>query len=213
MKQLVFAIFFGCAMLLQAQELLDRVVARVDGQAITLSDARAAAGFGLVDIADGADPIASATRGLIERQLMLVEVARFSPPEPDSAALDREAATLRERAGSGLAALMISTGVNDARVRELARDSLRIQAYLNQRFGVMVQVTDEEAAQYYRMHPDEFRRDGQLIPFEEAASRARERASAERRRTTIDQWVRDLRARADILCQLDDAACKIVLEQ
>lgn len=120
-----------------SQVLLDRVVARVGDQAITLSDARAAAGIGLVERAPGEEAIAAATRGLIDRQLMLTEVARFSPPEPDPQAVNREVAALEARAGSRaqLDALMRSTGLNGGRIRELARDNLRIQAYLTQRFG------------------------------------------------------------------------------
>ena len=61
-----------------------------------------------------------------------------------------------------------------------------------------MQLSDDEVAQYYREHEAEFTRGGELTPFDEAEPVARQRASAERRRATIDQWLRDLRARADI---------------
>ena len=123
-----------------SQALLDRVVARVNGQAITLSDARAAEGLGLVDLPAGQDRMLAATRGLIDRQLMLNEVSRFSPPEPKPEDLDREMATIESRAGTReeLNALMRATGLNTLRVREIARDTLRIRAYLTQRFGANV---------------------------------------------------------------------------
>jgi hypothetical protein len=118
-----------------AQAVLDRVVARVNREAITMSDARAAAGLGLVGTA--ADDLAGAVRGLIERRLMLNEVERFSPPEPKPDDIDHEVAVLETRPGPRprLEALMAATGLNVSRIRELARDSLRIQAYLTQRFG------------------------------------------------------------------------------
>ena len=47
---------------------------------------------------------------------------------------------------------MEATGIDEARLRDTARDTLRIQAYLNQRFGTTVQVRDEEGALYYRNH-------------------------------------------------------------
>jgi hypothetical protein len=122
---------------LLAQEVLDRVIARVNNQPITLSDARAAVGLGIVAVASGADPIASAARELIDRQLILQEVARFSPPEPPPNILAAEVAALEKNAGTPaqFEALMKSTGLNRARVRELARDTLRIRAYISQRFG------------------------------------------------------------------------------
>ena len=175
------------------QQLLDRVLARVEsGVVLTLSDLRAAQGLGL---ASGSDPL----QALIDRELLLIEVQRFPPPEPTPAAVDVEAAALRASAGAGLSALMQSTGIDDLRIRELARQSLRIHAYLDQRFGTDVQVSDDEVDRYYRTHQDEFLRDGQLMPFAEAEPLARQRASAARRKATIDQWIGDLRARADVV--------------
>jgi hypothetical protein len=97
-----------------------------------------------------------------------------------------------------LAELMVSTGTGDDRLRDLARDTLRIDGYVDQRFGTAQQVTQDEAAAYYDAHPEEFRRNGVVIPFEEALPVARERANAERRRAQLDRWLLDLRARADI---------------
>jgi hypothetical protein len=182
-----------------SQQILDRVLARVNGQAITLSDARAAIGLGLVRVSPGEDPITLAMEQSIERQLLLGEVARFSPPEPDAAAIAREKAVItRSPPGGDLEALMKSTGLDEERIAEMARDNLRIQAYLNQRFGVTLQASQDEAAQYYRSHPEEFQRDGKPIPFDEAEPVARQRTSSERRQSTIAQWLRDLRQRADV---------------
>jgi len=183
---------------LTAQQLLDRVVARVNRHTITLTDMKAAVALGLVDVPPEAGEQAVVDR-LVERQLVLTEVARFAPPEPSPAAVAREVEVLKARAGGRLAAIMETTGVGEERLRDLARDTLRIEAYLNQRFGPTVQLTEEEVQQYYRMHPDEFTREGRLMPFVEADDFARERASAERRAATVAQWMRDLRARADIL--------------
>jgi hypothetical protein len=180
---------------MSAQQLIDRVVARVDGYAITLSDVRAAAGLGIVDAATEEAGVDAA----IERQLVLAEVARFAPPEPSPDAVDREVMKLRTHAGTRLSGLMAATGVNEARIREIARDNLRIEAYLNQRFGTTVQLTQEEVLQYYRIHPDEFTRDGRLMPFAEAEPAARERAAGERRAAMVGQWHRDLRGRAEIV--------------
>jgi len=190
---------------LSAQQLLDRIVARVNGEAITLTDLKAAVALGVVEVGAGADDTA-AIEPLIQRQLVLAEVARFAPQEPAAADVAREAATLTARTGSRLAALMQSTGIDEARIRDIARDNLRIQAYLNQRFGATVQLTEEEVLQYYRIHPDEFTRNGMLMPFAEAEPLARERAGAARRASTVAQWVRDLRARAEVTLPISPAS-------
>lgn len=177
-----------------AQTLLDRVIARVDGQTILLSDVRAASGLGVVD----AEP-ARAVEQLIERRLMLAEVARFPPPEPTAAAVEAETARLTAVAGPGLPALMAASGLTNDGVVALARDTLRIQAYQDQRFGTGVAVSDEQARQYYDDHREAFRRDGRLRTFDEAADDARREAAADRRRLVVAQWVRDLRGRAEVV--------------
>ena len=112
------------------QILLDRIVAHVDGVAITQSDLNAAVALGVIEGSGD-----TALERLIERQLVLAEVARFAPPDPQAAALDKEVAAMTARAGGRLAALMDATGVDENRIREMARDTLRIQAYAAQRFG------------------------------------------------------------------------------
>jgi len=125
-------------------------------------------------------------------------VGRFPPAEPTDAALAAEVAKERAAAGAQLAQLMATTGTDEARLRDLARDTLRIDGYIDQRFGTAQQVTQDEAAGYYDAHPEEFRRNGTLIPFDEALPVARQRAAADRRRTQLDRWLADLRGRADI---------------
>jgi hypothetical protein len=181
-----------------SQQLIERVVARVNGYAITLTDVRAALALGVVEAPSGADAEAAATDRLIERQLILAEVSRFAPLEPDAVLIATEAAEIAARAGPGLAALMASSGIDQASIRDIARDNLRIRAYLDQRFGATVQLTEDEVTQYYRIHPDEFTRDGILAPFAEVEARVRARAGEERRAALVALWVRDLRARADV---------------
>ena len=189
-----------------AQRLLDRVVARVGNSAITLTDVRAAIGLGLLDepgaprLPDATDTVdPTAVQKVIERRLALAEVARFPPADPAAPAIDLELAKMRARAGAGLDELLRSTGLDDARLREMARDAIRIQSYLAQRFGTTVQVSDDEARRYFDAHPDDFMRDGMPLRFEEVEAAARRGASDERLRASIAQWMSDLRARAEVV--------------
>jgi hypothetical protein len=183
----------------QSEQLLDRVVARVGTTAITLIDVLAAIGLGLVDAPPGPDQQHVAMEQLIDRQLILGEVARFPPPEPPQSAVDAQIAMLKATAGSHLSSILETTGLDDGQLGELARDSVRIQAYLTQRFGSTTQVSDAEVRDYFRDHATEFTRNGTPLTFEDAAPVARERAAEDRRRTTIAKWLSDLRARAEII--------------
>lgn len=181
-----------------AQQLLDRVVARVGGVAITQTDVEVALALGIVQ-ASGPEATAAATPQVIDRQLMLGEVARFPPPEPPDAAVTELAAAMKARAGGGFDALMRRTGVDEQRLRELARDTLRIQAYVDQRFGTSAQVSPQEARDYYEANRQQFTRNGVPRPFEDVEADARQGASAERRRRLVAQWVADLRMRGNVI--------------
>jgi hypothetical protein len=183
---------------LEAQQLLDRVLARVDATAVTLTDVRAAMGLGIIDTPPNGD-LAQALQQVIARELVLLEVQRFPPPEPANAAIDAEVAAITARVGSALPALMASTGLDAIGLREAARDNLRIRAYLDQRFGSTVQASDDEVDAYYRAHPEEFLRNGVLMPFDEAEPVARLRAGAARRQASINQWMVDLRMRTNVI--------------
>ena len=173
-------------------------MARVGGSAITQSDVEAALRLGLIE-AEGKDALAQATERTIERRLILAEVARFPPPEPSDAAINEQVAKMKARAGAGYASLLQGTGLDEQRVRDLARDTLRIQAYLDQRFGASTQVSAQNARDYFEAHREEFARNGVVPVFEEVEAAARQAVSLERRRASVARWLDDLRARGNVV--------------
>jgi hypothetical protein len=130
-------ILVACGAIARA-EVIDRIMAVVGGQPITQSDATAAIQFRLVEVPAGtADPLAFAVDRLLERTLVLAEVERFQPPEPDPIEITIRIDELQKRAGSSAAfdtALKV-TGTTREQLRRHLRDDLRIATYLNQRFG------------------------------------------------------------------------------
>ena len=183
--------------IVSAQQPLDRLLARIGTTAVTQNDVKAAVGLGLVDAQSADDP--DALKQVIDRQLMLTEVARFPPPEPPADAVDKQLETMKMHAGDRLVNLLHETGLDEMRLRDLARDRLRIQAYVAQRFGTSRQVTSDEVRRYYDEHQAQFMRNGKVIPFEEAEADARRLAAAARLRDAISQWVSELRMRADVV--------------
>ena len=194
----VFAFCILPLALASAQQLLlDKVVARIGTNAVTLSDVRAAIGLGLIDAKSEDEP--DAVNQMVNRQLMIGEVERFPPPEPSPAAVDQELAAMKMRAGARLDELMRATGLDEMRLGEMARVTLRIQAYVAQRFGTSRPVADEDVRRYYNEHQAEFTKDGKVLPFEDVEAAARQRAATARLRDAIAQWVRDLRSRTEVV--------------
>ena len=118
-------------------ETVDRVLAVVAGQLIMLSDVTAVRALGIIEPAPGADPIGSVLSRLIDRELMLAEVDRYAPPEPDAADIDREVAAVRARFPSQKVFddTLALSGYDVTHVREIERQNLRLRAYLDQRFN------------------------------------------------------------------------------
>jgi hypothetical protein len=118
-------------------EILDRVLAVVAGRLIMLSDVTAARDLQLMPVEAGADPIRSVLMRLIDRELVLVEVDRYAPPEPSAAAVDAEVQRVRARFASDddLDAALARSGLDSRHLRETLRQDLRMRAYLDQRFA------------------------------------------------------------------------------
>ena len=130
-------------------EVIDRIMAVVGGQPITLSDVNAALQFHIVEPPAGTrDPLAYTMDRLVDRTLMLAEVDRFQPPEPDPVEMTIRIDDLERRAGS-IAAFEKSlavTGTTREQLRRRIRDDLRITTYLNQRFGASTSPAERDAA-------------------------------------------------------------------
>ena len=130
-------------------EIIDRIMAVVGGQPVTLSDVNTMLLFRFVEPPPGTrDPLAYGLDRLIDRNLMLGEVDRFQPPEPAPVEIALRIEELEQRAGSAAAferALAV-TGSSREALRRHVRDDLRIATYLNQRFGANREGPERETA-------------------------------------------------------------------
>lgn len=161
-------------------EVIDRVLAILPGQIVTLSDVEAALDLGIIEVPSGTDRTAGGLTALVDRMLMLNEVRRVSPPEPSTAAIDARVTRIRQRLGTPAAMerVLASRGLDEKVVRLFAVDDLRLASYLDERFSAAAQPTDDEIRQ--------------------AGESARQRLTDERRRALIDAWTAELRRRADV---------------
>lgn len=181
-------------------EIIDRILATVGGALILQSDAVAAARLGFVELPSQGDPLQWMLDRLIERRLMLIEVDRYGPPEPDRALVDERMQQIDQRIGSGerLDAILRETGLTVDQIRLYVRDDLRIEAHVQQRFGVAFRPSEDDLVAYYRSHEAEFTRDGQLRPFAEVRDEARAALLAERQAAAVRDWMAGLRRRTEV---------------
>ena len=180
-------------------ELIERTLALVGGQPITLSDARAAIAFGLVSVERPTADIPAMTGLLVDRELILREVQRYAPPAPSDAAVDARLDEIRKRFrdAAGFTRALDLHGFTEVRLRAWIRDDLRTVAYLAQRFASASTPTDAEISSAYARGRAEFAAAG--TTFEQATPVIRERLISARRAELIDDWLSDLRRRTDVV--------------
>jgi hypothetical protein len=112
---------------------IDRIVSRVQGRIVTLSDIRQARLLKLVDDVSSDDAV---RRALENRWLMLGDLARATPvavPDEDEIASRRD--TWRAALGSDADAIVQRGGMSDAEITAWLRDDLRLRAFVERQFG------------------------------------------------------------------------------
>jgi hypothetical protein len=180
-----------------AAEIIERVLAVVNGSVITLSEAHAAMRFGF---AGGVETLDGVVERLVDRRLALAEIDRYAPPEPPAEQIDEALAAMQGRFASPeqLQAALDETGLTIVQLRRHARDDLRMRAYEQERFGYGMQPSEEETLTYYRANPAQFTSGGVLRPFDDVRAQARAALLAERRSQLAREWLAGLRRRANI---------------
>jgi hypothetical protein len=131
-------------------ETIDRVLAVVSGQLITLTDVTAARDLGLQTVDGAADPVRAVLTKLIDRELVLAEVDRYAPQEPTAEALDREVQRVQARfpTGPALDAALARSGIDEQHLRETVRQDLRVAAYIDQRFSASEERREAAVAEW-----------------------------------------------------------------
>jgi len=131
---LIAALILAIAVFAQP-ELIERTLALVGGQPITLGDTRAATQLGLLDA--NLSPASDVLSRMIDRELIMREVQRYDPTPPAESAVDARLDQIRRRFpdAAALNRVLETTGFSDVRLRSWVRDDLRGQAYLAQRFA------------------------------------------------------------------------------
>jgi hypothetical protein len=188
-------------------QVLDRIVATVGQQVITLSDVRAAVGLGLLP--DSASlPIGVVVARLVDRELMRAEIDRFGVMAPAPEMLASRVEAIRKRFANQQAfdAALEAHGLSDARFRAWVADDWRIEQYIQQRFDAASQPTDEDVLQYFQSREREFAKNGRPPRFEEIRDEVRRRLLLERRQALVDDWIAGLKRRTEIVMMHDRGA-------
>ena len=181
----------------RAGEIVDRIVAIIDRDVITLSEAQQARG--LVEVRTGQpSSLAEVVERLIEDRLVEREVERFVgepvPIELVDDAMSQVRVSFPDEAD--YRKMLARDGLTEEEVREQLRRQLAITSYLERRFRALSYVTAEEIERYYEEDPE---LSSPLAPGLSAVS-DRIRLILEERKFTarVELWIASLKSRSRI---------------
>lgn len=199
---------------LLAGELVDRIIATVDGHAITLSELNRAVLTGTMTRETGENDGQFRSRVLsemIDEYLRLRDALRFSPVPPApaqvNAQMDRLKARLRAE-GRNADDEFRRAGLSEQDVRLALTRQMIVTQYVDDRFASVAFISAGDiAARYEGPFSERLRREGKPIPPLTAVEEdLRKEIQSERTAQEIEKWTADLRSRARITYEENPAA-------
>lgn len=196
------AVIMACLCILIAATshavLLDRVVAAVNNDVITLSELQQAVAFNAAigGKGSGSRLEMETLQGIINRRLLLQEAYRLKVAEVSEQDIAAEVVRLRERLGTeaSFQEFLARIGLTEAQLEKLLGERLLVERFVEKKIGLFARVNRDDVQAYFRDHPDEFRDKR----FTEVQKQITARLSEQKVSQQLDQYVDELRSRAFI---------------
>lgn len=180
-------------------QLVDQVVAVVNGEPITLSEAREVSA--LAPASASPPTLREAVERLIAARLMEREARRYPTEPPSAEEAEATFRAFRERFDDldDYRATLLRLGIREDYLRRRIERELVVDRYLDRRFGPLVQVNQREVEQYYRevLLPD--LPAGAQPPLEQVEESIRRILAERDLNRRIAAWVEELEAAAEIV--------------
>jgi len=178
-------------------ELIDRVVASINNDVITLSGLNQAVAFNVALGGRNGEQLRNETlEGLINRRLLLQEAYRLKFVEVSEQEVSAEIEKLKKRLGSEQAFSNFLAKL-DTTPEELSRmlgERLLVERFVEKKIGLFVRVSRDEAQEYFTSHAAAFK--GRQFPDVQKAITAGLYGQKLEQQTA--QYLAELRGRADI---------------
>ncbi len=179
-------------------ELVDRVVAEVNNEVITLSELRQTVAFNaaLGGKGSGRGLEMETLQGIINRRLLLQEAYRLKVAEVSEQEVAAEVGRLRQRLETEalFREFLARTDLTEAQLAKLLGERLLVERFVAKKIGLFARVSRDEAQGYFTEHPGEFKDKR----FAEVQKQITASLSGQKVSQQLDQYVEELRGRAFI---------------
>jgi peptidyl-prolyl cis-trans isomerase SurA len=178
-------------------ELVDRIVASVNNEVITLSELDRAVGFNAALGGKNGEKLRSETlEGLINRHLLIQEAYRLKFVEVSDQDVNAEIEKLKMRLGSdtAFAGFLARLDITREQLGRMLGERLLVEKFIEKKLGLYVRVSRDEARDYFNNHPAEFK--GKL--FQDVQKAITAMLTDQKLEQQVAQYLAELRSKADI---------------
>jgi peptidyl-prolyl cis-trans isomerase SurA len=178
-------------------ELVDRVVASVNNDVITLSELEQAVGFNVALGGKQEEKLRAETlEGLINRQLLLQEAYRLKFVEVSGQDITAEIEKLKTRLGSDKAFddVLARLDMTREQLGRMLGERLLVERFVEKKIGLFVRVSRDEAQDYFNSHPAAFKDKR----FQEVQKTITAMLSEQKLEQQVAQYLAELKSKADI---------------
>jgi hypothetical protein len=191
--------------LLFAAEILDRIVARIEGDIITLSEVRELGAFQQLSGRESPRGDDALLGELIEQWMVANDATAARYPLPAPAEVDRQVAALEPRAGTReeFESRLAAVGLTRKALRRQVEREIYFGRYLDYKFRPTVQIEPEAIERYYResLLPQLASRGEAAPPLDKVSDQVRELLLQQEISRRTEEWLRQTRiqVRVEIL--------------
>lgn len=206
---LIFAVPVSVPYRATAQEMVDRIVAKVESDIILLSDIRVLSRYQtFLDGKPQSD--AEILNRLIDQWIVRNEASAARFPQPSDEEVDRSIERMKRSFGSAEAfeGRQKQSGLTDEEVRRFVRAQLYLSNYLDSRFRPVIQIKEEEIEEFYksRVVPRAESRGQTPPPLENARDFIQEALIQRAINDQADRWLKESRTRVRVENLLSEKA-------
>lgn len=197
----LFAVFLHP--LPSSAELIDRIVATVNAEVITLSELNQAAGFNrMLNGGSGGNLRAETLEGLVNRLLLIQEARRLKFVEVSEQDVIAEIEKLRDRIGTKkelsdfLARIDLTTG----QLSHMLGERLLVQRFIEKKIGLYIRVARDEAHDFFNRNAERFKGKS----FQEVQKAITAGLQEQKLEQQISGYLAELKSRSDVRMQLQE---------